>query len=1000
MTPFLSVCMIVKNEEKVLKRCLESIKDGVDEIIIVDTGSVDNTKKIASEYTNKVFDYQWSNSFSEARNFAQSKAVGQWILVMDADEFVDFGNLIEMKEELTQNLDNLDAFDVKIFNFTGQNGEMVVENYHSRIYKNDSTIKYYRTIHEQLRKGDGELRHGISKLVLYHSGYLSSVLNEKQKSKRNKSLIESEVKHSGKSGFDFFNMGNELYAKGETNEALKHYIKAYQSVPDVRYSWVGSCLMQLIQCLIKLNRYSDALNVIHDSEAIYSLAVDLQTMKARIYTLQGRLEDAEHVLVKVVESGGDYSNVLISPDYLEYFPNKWLGELYEIKGDLQKAIYFYSKALHYNFNDIDLLNEFFKLLIQHSSTAELYQFILDEKMLDNDRNGKQLFAILSNLPASIQIINQLVMHPLFSNDEGAKVKGYLLNNKLKDAFQIVNHCSPKKLTSILNEGIFDFVDFSILCLLLDQQPLLKSYGKQFKNIVALSDLLTGEKIKKSKITEAMYLTVLERTICLRQFELFEKLVGLTNIFDDSINIQIGHLLYVYDFCDLAIQFYQEAGPALFDEKTYVNLINESKKNKLLEAAFNFCNQAIQKEYYDFQILKNIGKLAHQMNANELERSIQQLALECYPDSYYLSEKTIWGTNRKKLGLVYTPLSGSNVTALMRQIPDEIRWKYQVNFIEQGNDLKYFEELLKNDIVVTTEGNYPFDKKNIERNQKVVELWHGFPLKSMGLMDTSEVGKEQIKDRWKNVDSVISYSELYNQSMKKCFGISENKFNILGAPRNDLLLQPNGKKKLKKLFNIDRNDRIIFYMPTWRHTPRLNRNDGSRSWDSLFDMLEFDSIKFERFLEKHHYKLIVKLHPADEKMFINHVHINKNIFTITSDILVKNQLDVYELLSGADLLITDYSSVYFDFLLLNKPIIFTPTDLISYQKSRGFILQPYNKWTPGPKVTLQSDLQNEIVKSMTDVNYYYEERERIKNIVHQYQDEHSTERVWNYIDHLL
>ena len=92
-----SLCMIVKNEEKVLRDCLESIKDLMDEMIIVDTGSTDKTKEIASEYTPYVYDYEWKDDFSAARNFAFSKATGDYIYSADADEYMDEENRLQFK---------------------------------------------------------------------------------------------------------------------------------------------------------------------------------------------------------------------------------------------------------------------------------------------------------------------------------------------------------------------------------------------------------------------------------------------------------------------------------------------------------------------------------------------------------------------------------------------------------------------------------------------------------------------------------------------------------------------------------------------------------------------------------------------------------------------------------------------------------------------------------------------------------------------------------------
>jgi len=87
-SPLLSLCMIAKDEASILKSAVDSVKDIVDEIIIVDTGSNDNTKEVAKSFTPRVFDYDWNDDFSDARNFCMKRASGQWILFLDADETI------------------------------------------------------------------------------------------------------------------------------------------------------------------------------------------------------------------------------------------------------------------------------------------------------------------------------------------------------------------------------------------------------------------------------------------------------------------------------------------------------------------------------------------------------------------------------------------------------------------------------------------------------------------------------------------------------------------------------------------------------------------------------------------------------------------------------------------------------------------------------------------------------------------------------------------------
>ena len=108
----ISVCMIVKNEERVLARCLDSLKGIADEIIIVDTGSTDKTKKIAAGYTEKIYDYKWENDFAAARNFSFSKATKQYIYQADADEVINEENrrkFMQLKEILLPEIDMVQA---------------------------------------------------------------------------------------------------------------------------------------------------------------------------------------------------------------------------------------------------------------------------------------------------------------------------------------------------------------------------------------------------------------------------------------------------------------------------------------------------------------------------------------------------------------------------------------------------------------------------------------------------------------------------------------------------------------------------------------------------------------------------------------------------------------------------------------------------------------------------------------------------------------------------
>lgn len=146
----ISLCMIVKNEEDVLARCLASVKDIIDEIIIVDTGSTDRTKEVASAFSAKIYDFTWCDDFSAARNYAFSKATKDFILWLDADDIIEErerSKFLELKKELS---DQIDVVMLKYNVGFDENGEVNFSFYRERILRRAKQFKWVDPIHEYM----------------------------------------------------------------------------------------------------------------------------------------------------------------------------------------------------------------------------------------------------------------------------------------------------------------------------------------------------------------------------------------------------------------------------------------------------------------------------------------------------------------------------------------------------------------------------------------------------------------------------------------------------------------------------------------------------------------------------------------------------------------------------------------------------------------------------------------------------------------------------------
>ena len=184
--PTISACMIVKNEEALLPQCLESIKAFVNEIIVVDTGSTDQTVEIAKGCGARIYHHPWEKDFSKHRNQSLSYATGDWIFVIDADEILISWENVVAKYLLDKATDSIY---VKVENvYAGR--ECAAWHNSIRIFRNTGIISYRNRVHNELA---GHMKPAYSSIVLHHSGYALDPIREDEKFQRTKGLLEEEI---------------------------------------------------------------------------------------------------------------------------------------------------------------------------------------------------------------------------------------------------------------------------------------------------------------------------------------------------------------------------------------------------------------------------------------------------------------------------------------------------------------------------------------------------------------------------------------------------------------------------------------------------------------------------------------------------------------------------------------------------------------------------------------------------------------------------------------
>lgn len=246
----LSVCIIVKNEQGTIEKCLKSLEEirSSCEIIVVDTGSIDRTLKILQKAKVNLFQQKWEDNFAKPRNYAISKAIGNWIMNIDADETLRK----ECVPELEEIINSQPAKTIHTVSLVSKMSNTTVKKNISetskaaRIYPNDKKLKYVLRVHEQLFTGKEGFEVKDSGIVFDHSGYNIGITELRKKAMRNIRLLkmDEEIYDAGQI---YYELGQAYGLVGNYAEATRYFKKAqlFKDLPKEIYDGILEFLLTL-----------------------------------------------------------------------------------------------------------------------------------------------------------------------------------------------------------------------------------------------------------------------------------------------------------------------------------------------------------------------------------------------------------------------------------------------------------------------------------------------------------------------------------------------------------------------------------------------------------------------------------------------------------------------------------------------------------------------------------------------------------------------------------
>jgi glycosyltransferase involved in cell wall biosynthesis/2-polyprenyl-3-methyl-5-hydroxy-6-metoxy-1,4-benzoquinol methylase len=542
----LSIGMMVKNEDKYLKQCLESlqpIRDAIEsELIIVDTGSTDNTVEIAKEFTDKVYFHQWNNNFSEMRNITIKYANGEWFFYIDGDEVVSNPEgLIEFFKYSEYKKNNAACVSIKNLN-TSNIEEGFSVFLAPRLFKRDEDFHFEGAIHNQPKYKEPLI---VLNSELLHYGY---VTNDKElmekKFQRTSIILKNELKTNPENIYYLFQLSVSYSMHEDIEDAFEPILKAYNLVKckNLNLEHYMYVYTHLVKIYLAKGKYKEAEKICLEAITTDKHSIDLQFYLAKSQLNMCKNREAiesyrEYLIKRDIKNNENISMIHYT---LEKYEEAYLDliTLYEREEDYEAALevakkiqsnWFLEKAfdliisIHIKSNKYDELREYYKeILVNHSKLKESFIMKLENNLCNFKKDKREnVYKVFSWDDSEYSLLNRIRLSEEVLEKGVMKWVEALDFNKLPEYYVDILYfllCNNIPLEKFINK-ISDFKIksyFGYLSNLKEDLGLklyeyLKFYGDEKENIDAIrtNKILAFYILDSKLINDAQYKEVFD-----------------------------------------------------------------------------------------------------------------------------------------------------------------------------------------------------------------------------------------------------------------------------------------------------------------------------------------------------------------------------------------------------------------------------------------------------------------------------------------------------------
>ncbi|WP_125154900.1 tetratricopeptide repeat-containing glycosyltransferase family 2 protein [Clostridium rectalis] len=567
----ISLCMIVKNEEDNLERCLKSVEDLVDEIIVVDTGSTDKTIEIAEKYNAKIFNFKWCNDFSAARNESLKHASKDWILIMDGDDEFCSGDKVKFRNLIEKDLVDNTIYFFETLNFSGYsvNTTDISINLNPRLFKNNYGFHYEGKVHNQLVNNEKDVVGETYDIRIYHYGYLNKNIVSKDKRNRNISLLKEQIKKGVDKKFAYFNLGNEYFALDDKRSALDNYYKSYDNF-DPSTGYASRLIERIVISNYTLKDYDKALEFIETGINYYPDFTDL-------YYLKGLVLEEKNSPLLAIKSFKKCIDIGEPPSVLKsiygvggFRPNYELSKIYMDLKDYDNAYKYSVDTIKTKPDFLAPLYNICHILKEKNINIDDRKTILENFFTDFPREYPiiaDLFYMEGDYETALEYINKSEETKTLSEDlKIFKVKSLIYSCRIDECIKYIDSIDRNNLYyfqimmyKALCFIIKDKYDLAIVSINYFNKSNLSDYNnttlKVYKELMNLftnknTNILSEDK-NMIEFTPVIF-QICEIMLINKEFYKFEKALNLLNLVSDkSVLLHLGKLYFRYGYNEMA-----------------------------------------------------------------------------------------------------------------------------------------------------------------------------------------------------------------------------------------------------------------------------------------------------------------------------------------------------------------------------------------------------------------------------------------------------------------